>query len=93
MIFAFAVGSPTPIPARIHLRDVAVDTSSSALARDPESSRSSSSPSTFTTLVKITPAQPALSHVDRATRVTVLRIFYEQNTFHLPALRAASAPE
>ena len=67
IIYALVVVSPTPIPARIHLRDVATKTSD---LTNP-----------FTTLAKVEPTQPALSRLDRETRPAVLRIFYEQNTF------------
>jgi len=86
MIFAFAVVSPTPIPARVHLKDIeesSTDSSSSPSSNDDTTSCSSDSISTptFKTLVKIDPTQPALSCIDSETRPTVLRIFYTQNTF------------
>lgn len=78
MIFAFAVVSPTPIPARVHLKDIetSADSSSSSSSTDDDTSNTA-----FTTLVKIDPSQPALSRVDMHTRPIVLRIFYTQNTF------------
>lgn len=83
MIFAFVVISPTPIPARVHLKDVETP-SDNADSNDDISNADSndgSSPATFTTLVKIDPSQPALSRIDSHTRPIVLRIFYTKNTF------------
>jgi hypothetical protein len=73
IIFAFAVVSPTPIPARIHLKDF--ETPADNIDSDDSSN------TTFITRVRIEPSQPALSRTDKQTRLTVLRIFYTQNTF------------
>jgi hypothetical protein len=73
MIFAFAVVSSTPIPARIHLKDFETPADNST--------SDDSSTTAFTTRVRVEPSQPALSYVDKQTRATVLHIFYTQNTF------------
>lgn len=73
MIFAFAVVSPTPILARIHLKDF--ETPADNI--DSDDSRNT----TFITRVRIEHSQPALSRIDKQTHRTILRIFYTQNTF------------
>jgi hypothetical protein len=81
MIYTLVVVSPIPIPARVHLRDISTSAEDTDTDPDSNDSSSSSNSATFTTCAKISPGQPALSRVDRATRAVVLRIFYEQNTF------------
>lgn len=71
MIYRLVVISPSPLPARILLRDVEETTDS---LRTEEST-------TFITQYKITPEQPAISRTDRSIRDEVLRIFYTANTF------------
>lgn len=88
MIFSFVVVSPTPIPARINLKEF--ETSADNTYSNSNSSGSSST--AFTTRVKISPSQPALSRVDKQTRATVLRIFYTQNTFLFRGHRYQSGP-
>lgn len=71
MIYRLVVVSPTPLPARVLLRDVEETTNSSK----PEES------TTFTTQYKVTPGQPAIARTDRTIRDEVLRVFYAENTF------------
>lgn len=71
MIYSLVVISPIPIPARIHIRDVAKALDDSK----PEES------TVFKTQYKITPEQPALSRVDTSIRDEVLQVFYGANTF------------
>ena len=92
MIFSFAVVSTTPIPARVHLRDVEIDADDDFDTNSNSTGDSSTGSATFTTLVKITPSQPALSRIDTETRPTVLRIFYTQNTFLFRAHAYDEAP-
>jgi len=92
MIFSFAVVSPTPIPARVHLRDVEIDADDDFDTNSNSTGDSSTHSATFTTLVKVTPRQPALSRIDTETRPTVLRIFYTQNTFLFRAHAYDEAP-
>lgn len=80
MIFAFAVVSLNPIPARVHLKDIET-TADNDDDDDDTNPSDGSSPTIFTTLVKIDPSQPALSRIDGQTRPAALRIFYTQNTF------------
>lgn len=76
MIYAFAVISPTPLSARVLLRDIdtADDTTS------PEQTPPHAATTTLTQL-KITPSQPPLALIDRQTRAEVLALFYNSNTF------------
>ena len=94
LVFSFAVALSMPIPARVHLRDVEIDADADDDSDTTSNSTrdSSTSSATFTTLVKVTPRQPALCRIDTGTRPTVLRIFYTQNTFLFRAHAYDEAP-